>query len=74
MTCPLTGCKNIEDDNHLAKCEVINAKRSVIKRDLDYFDLFSNNVEKQFSVTCYLDEGEKIRDELLETETQDELN
>ena len=71
LTCPLSGCDEIENDIHLANCKIINSKRSVINEDIDYFDLFRNNVDEQFDITCYLSEGEKIRDELLECQEEE---
>ena len=72
LNCPLTGCDEIEDDIHLSKCKIIDSQRSNIDANINYTDLFSRNIDKQIKVVKYLEEGEKIRDTMMEKQNQND--
>ena len=59
-----------EDDIHLSKCKIIDSQRSNIDANINYTDLFSRNIDKQIKVVKYLEEGEKIRDTMMENQNQ----
>ena len=67
LTCPLPGCSEIEDDQHLLKCNVTSSLRSESIGSID--KLLSGKVEEQVRVIKLLVSAENIRDSMLEEQT-----
>ena len=68
MHCRLCGDKNSEEsEKHLMNCEVIlqNVDLSDDFKNMNYDDIFSDNIEKQICITKFFNKIFKTRDILL---------
>ena len=64
LTCPLPGGSDIEDYQHLLKCNITSSFRE--NTPVKYDKLLSGNVQEQATIIKLLVSAEKIRDSLLE--------
>ena len=63
LTCPL-GCLHIDSQENVLKCKVIQDHIDVDINDINYFNIFSNNVQKVKLTIEVLQNTDKIRKEI----------
>ena len=64
LTCPLLGCSEMEDDQHLLKCNITSGYR--VNSPVNFDKLSSGKVDEQLKIIELLVSAENIRDSLLE--------
>ena len=68
LLCPLPGCQEIEDDQHLLTCKITNS--SSVDTSVDFKKLYNGNVNEQASLIDMLISVENSRDSILEDISQ----
>ena len=63
--CIITQCNDNDSQDHLYICKYIAKSGSIMRTDVDYCDMFCDNVQKQTEVMNILMTKMKIRNDLL---------